>query len=499
MRGFHVAIVVCAVAAFCGVISPALAQERYRRDWSDHPGMPRQIWDLTHDERGFLWLASEEGVHRFDGREVVPWGRDVVRTVIHSINRDPDGRLVAVAAGGSAYEVNADGLETVLGPDGAPFTDLQDADYAADGSLWLCTDDGLYRRTTDGWTTIDESALRGQMAIRVRGAPDGGAFVGTREGSFVRVYPDHTAETWASGLQGRVMRIAVKDAHTQAFSLRFGPNHGVYLVEGGQVRPVYQAAEVGRRWTGLVFREDTLWAVATGEVLRITDDWNQVEVLGPDQGFETGGSAVVDHEKSLWLTSFRGTYQFTEPDVVLWTEQFGTRRVHRVGSEILVGRWRGPQLRRQSGQWDDLTPDGYHIFDWGGVSPWGTFWFVAVQYPDTPRRRTALLEYRDGQWTHHLTRDFGVYTGAYATDESGALWIAYFNTLWCVPRDGEAPQAVATLAMETAIIKGLSVRDGRVSMAFRYGPFCEGTLNANRSALDGEWNCQTIDGAGELN
>ena len=36
--------------------------------------MPRQNWDMTCDDRGFLCLAAEEGIYRFDGQEVAPEG-----------------------------------------------------------------------------------------------------------------------------------------------------------------------------------------------------------------------------------------------------------------------------------------------------------------------------------------------------------------------------------------------------------------------------------------
>ena len=492
-------VILLVVAAALAPSVPTSARERYRRDWSDHPGMPRQIWDITHDDRGFLWIGSAQGVHRFDGQEAVPWGQDVMRTVIHGLNRGPGGRIVAFTEGGSAYDITSEGLEVLVGPDGAPFEGLIDADYAGDGGLWLCDDSGLFRRgRNDDWIRVDPPELAGQTPSRIRGAPDGGAFVGTSQGSFIRIYKDSTAEVLMSDPTGRVTRIAVKDEQTQAFGLRFGPNHGVYLVEDGHVRPVYQKAEFGRRWTGMAFRDETLWVAATGEILAIGDDGRRVERFGPDQGFPTGGKVVIDHEKSLWLTSFRGLYQFTEPDVILSTKMDGTRKVHRVDSEIVVGRWQGPYRLDDSGEWQPLAPDEYRIFDWGGVSPWGSIWFVGVTDYGTPQRRSVLLERRGDVWVRHLTRDCRVFTGAYARDESGVFWLAFYNTLWRVDGEGTAPQPVAPLAVETAIINALVVQGGRVRMVFRHGPYCEGVLDADRITLKGEWACETIDGAEEL-
>jgi signal transduction histidine kinase/ligand-binding sensor domain-containing protein len=494
MPGLRTFIATFVVVALAGVTVPAHAQERYKRDWSDHPGMPRQIWDLTYDDRGFLWLASEEGVHRFDGREVVPWGS--VSDSIVGINRGPDSRMVAYTDVGAGFEVAADGLRPLQD---IPFERIRDAVYDAKGGLWVGAESGLFRRDVDGqWTQIEPPELVGQTPLRVVAAADGGAYVGTVEGSFVRVHPDDSAEVWMSDPRGQVTRVAVKDEQTQAFALRFGSGNGIYLAENGVVRPIYIREEVGRRWTGLVFRGETLWAVSTGEVLAITENGNRIELLGPEQGFDPGGEAVVDHEKSLWMASFRGIHQFTEPDVVLWTELDGARAVHRIGDDTVVGRWRGPHRRVGEGDWQPLTPEGYVIFDWGGVSPWGTLWFVAVQYPDTPRRRSALLELGSTGWRHHATRDYGVFAGAFAADDSGVFWLAFHNTLWRVDGEGATPRAVAELAVDKGVFSGMVVEGDLVRMAFRNGPYCEGKLNAERTALEDDWACDTIEGAGQL-
>ncbi|HXV74781.1 MAG TPA: ATP-binding protein [Candidatus Polarisedimenticolaceae bacterium] len=504
MRGPRSARLSRATAALCAAliatwtaVPPAVGSERYRRDWSDHPGMPRGIRDLDYDDRGFLWLASEEGIHRFDGQEVVPWSPPGVREVV-GINRGPGGRLVAFAEQGAAWEVVASGVEALDHAGGTRLGNVHDADYGPDGMLWVCDDAGLFRRDAVGsWSRVALPPPEGQVPIRVRGAPGGGAFVGTNRGAFVRVGADGAVQLLFAEPSGLVTRIAVKDGRTQAFALRYGTEHGIYLVEDGAARLVWRPAS-GPRWTGLAFRDDTLWVASTVESAAILDDGRRVEPLGPEHGFPPGGDLVVDHEKSLWLTSLRGTYQFPEPDVELVTEMFGTREVHRVRSDVVVGRWRGPHRLEADGGWRALGPAGYEIFDVGGVAPWGSTWWVAVREPRTPRHRATLLEIRRDGWTEWVVRDYGVFDGAYATDERGKFWIVFDDTLWRVDRAGAAPRPVAKLALEKAVPTGLVVDGGRARAAFRYQPYCEARLNAAGDALDGAWECETIEGAREL-
>ncbi len=86
----------------------------------------------------------------------------------------------------------------------------------------------------------------------------------------------------------------------------------------------------------------------------------------------------------------------------------------------------------------------------------------------------------------------------YAIDESGVFWIAYHDKLWRVDKEGAAPEPVAPLAQELLETVGMELQADRVMILQRYGSYCEGILDTGRRALDGEWACETIEGAGEL-
>ena len=69
----------------CMVLLPALASgagatssERLRRAIHEIPGVPMGAADVAQDSVGFLWIAGDEGLARFDGYEALRWAPEVM-------------------------------------------------------------------------------------------------------------------------------------------------------------------------------------------------------------------------------------------------------------------------------------------------------------------------------------------------------------------------------------------------------------------------------------
>jgi ligand-binding sensor domain-containing protein/signal transduction histidine kinase len=120
-----------------------------------------RVGSLYQDRRGYLWVATPEGLSRFDGAEFVTYGAadGLPHVVVNAVTEDPRGRLwVATNGGGLARlaEEDRDGTRPRDRARDRPFVAVRVSDtnggqrvnsviFDRRGVAWCATDDGLYR------------------------------------------------------------------------------------------------------------------------------------------------------------------------------------------------------------------------------------------------------------------------------------------------------------------------------------------------------------------
>jgi diguanylate cyclase (GGDEF)-like protein len=131
----------------CGT---ALAERgRYAfRTYSDEDGLANLTVEcLLQDATGFLWIGTQEGLFRFDGRRFVRFGREqgLPSTKINVLHETASGRLYAGTRSGLAV---LDGLRFVpLGAQvGLPESTIPDSGVVSDssGTVYVATTKGLF-------------------------------------------------------------------------------------------------------------------------------------------------------------------------------------------------------------------------------------------------------------------------------------------------------------------------------------------------------------------
>ena len=132
------------------VLLPAgLCGQRYSfKHYDRETGLPNQsVTTLLQDRTGFLWVGTENGLFRYDGRRFR-------------------------------------GFTTA---DGLPSSQVEALEQTRDGTLWVATLSGLARLTGDRFETVDFSPGRGTMAL----ASDslGRLYVGTSQGLLISRSP----------------------------------------------------------------------------------------------------------------------------------------------------------------------------------------------------------------------------------------------------------------------------------------------------------------------
>ncbi|MFZ6000003.1 MAG: two-component regulator propeller domain-containing protein [Bacteroidota bacterium] len=62
----------CTLLFSAGLISSALSQEYHFQNFTELTGLPSsETYDVFQDRTGFIWIASDNGVVRYDGEEFV--------------------------------------------------------------------------------------------------------------------------------------------------------------------------------------------------------------------------------------------------------------------------------------------------------------------------------------------------------------------------------------------------------------------------------------------
>ncbi len=210
-----------------GALDPRRALTQYlRRSWTSDQGLPQNsVQAIAQTPDGFLWLATQEGLARFDG----------VDFEVHSAATDP------------AFSVN----------------NVQSLLVSADGTLWVGTEGGgVVRRTPLGFEALEIPENARSRSVRcLAEAPAGTLWVGTA-GGLLRVAGDRLEEVVPSErLQKSGVNAIVPDGRGGLWLGTYG--RGIFHFRDGTLEPapfqdrlpsqrIYtlRAGEGGELWIG---------------------------------------------------------------------------------------------------------------------------------------------------------------------------------------------------------------------------------------------------------
>ncbi|MCW1922017.1 histidine kinase [Luteolibacter arcticus] len=134
--------------------SPVRGASYLNRIWQTGDGLPsNSVNGVVRDREGFLWLATGNGVARFDGLrfELHSIVDGLPDTMIHSLHLDRSGRIWVGTRRGAAYRENGKWLI----PQGIPNEQIYSLGEAQDGSIWLGTYTECWRWSQGKATRVD--------------------------------------------------------------------------------------------------------------------------------------------------------------------------------------------------------------------------------------------------------------------------------------------------------------------------------------------------------
>jgi signal transduction histidine kinase/ligand-binding sensor domain-containing protein len=428
------ALLLCARAA--GGLDPERpAGEFARRAWQTDSGLPQNtVHSIAQTPDGYIWVATEEGLARFDGLSFKVFDRQNTPALksndVRALLVGSKGGHLWVCTAAGVTLLYADKWRTFTTADGLAGDDVAAAYEDRTGAVWFATSAGLSRWKEGkftSFTTKDGLAGGGVLAVAEdTGDPAGNVWVGTDSG--LSRFREGRFESFgaAEGLPpGGVSAIA----RGEDGCLWLGTPSGLACLRGEGVR-TYTTADglPADRVTSL--REGSggdLWVGTAAGLARMRG--GRFETFeGEDDGLSDGIilSIFEDAEGSLWVgTESEGLTQLKDRKFTTYTTREG------LASDLVKSIYED----RQGGVWVGTYGGGLSLLKDGRVRNFtteqglpsnivlslaegadGALW---VGTPD------GLSRLRDGRFTTYtsaegLPNDF--VRSIYA-DRAGALWV----------------------------------------------------------------------------
>jgi ligand-binding sensor domain-containing protein/signal transduction histidine kinase len=372
------------------------ATAQYQFDtWTTENGLPQNsINDILQTRDGYLWLATNGGLVRFDGARFVVFDRSAegIRSQrLRSLLEDSKGTLWVGSEDGMLIRYRNGKFKTYSAEDGLPQAQAAKVEEDDEGNLWVTWHGAIVAITRfDGerfvnykpedfgrglsgdpaigypWWSQDSAGLHCLVKGRVRTY----SFQrGLPKTQVSRVNADFHGNLWIQTRGAGV--VMATDEKIKLYTMRDGlPSNNVegYFLED---------------------RKGHIWFAEFGGALyRIRD--GKSELLS----ISTSGRFYEDHEGAIWIGTIMGLHRAREPAITLLTEREGLslNRVYTIFQDRKGAAW--------IGTWDD----GLNKFEGGRFTHYG----IADGLPSV--RITCLYE-----------------------DDSGKLWagtdvgLAYFK------------------------------------------------------------------------
>lgn len=461
------------------------AQPTLSRRFAADAGLPASpVWALAQDRTGFLWVGTEGGLVRFDGREFRAWAPEVIRIAVIAVAVSPAGEVVALDARGRLFQVTADGARGLPVPAGAPHRSLRPLVFDHGGRLWMIRGGDLVMREPGGrWTRLPRATIGEERPLVVGSADHGGILVAT-DSSVWRLEADGTARRLLG--RGPVIDVLqLEDGEVAALG------YGLHIIDGAGSRelagPGTWEMPPGRP-IALVERGSTLW-VALDRHLVALRPGHRPEVWGPLDGLEAGGPMLVDREGSLWVGTFTALLQFPEPETRIWNDRHGlpsahTRFLGETDGTLWITTWHGAShLRRNDPAGERMIPFGPHSTSRLCPDPDGALWMSTSD---------GLLRLR-GEAITARHPDIGTLLGCAPTREGG-LWLASSRGLW---RTTDSFAAVTPVASPPEL-DGRSIEAVLEDRGGRMWVGTEGSICARDSDPAGAWDCDRPGETGKI-
>jgi signal transduction histidine kinase/ligand-binding sensor domain-containing protein len=450
-----------------GLPADRAIRQYVRRAWTVEQGLPHgTVRGVAQTADGYLWLATYEGLVRFNGEKFrildKAYSPAVLSNSIVTLLRTADDTLwLGTLAGLMRYR---DGAFETIPMEGGP--DIVNALAAApDGTIWIGTAHGRLLHVA-GRRAVPVNVPLPRTPITTLAANAGGIWIGTSGG--LSRYRDGRLDTWtaANGLSGNTIVTLATDGDDALFvgnatgldRVVDGAAGGIAIEHIGGL-PADQVTALRRD------RDRNLWiGTYSNGIFRLSGAHLDSYGIGDGLLNPTVRTIFEDDEGSIWIGTNGGLEQLRAGAFVNWNEKDGLADavarvifedragVLWVGTANSLSRWNGHRFEKV----DDPRLTGILSIAQGRD---GTMWFGtskgAYRVADG---RTSLFTTANGL-SHDTVR-------AIHEDRRGDVWIATDFGLNRIRADGEVESFSGRGGLGTDYAMAIAEsRDGRIWVA----------------------------------
>lgn len=301
-------------------LDPDKKVNRYLVDqWQTGDGIPyNEIHAIAQTPDGYLWIATLEGLTRFDGMKfsIIPFaGKEEIdpgKTFMPSaLFVDREGTLwIGSSMGLTSYDYRANRFNTFTGADGFSKNRIRRIIKDLKGNLWISLWDGYINRFSGGKFTEFNAAhgLEGKRINAIVENKKGNLLFAARENGIFEYKDDKFFKYPVEGLDGHIIIVMHEDRKGR---LWIGTNKKLFKVTGQRVETFTTADGLSDNYITYILEdsEQNLWIGTLKGLNRIKKDRNGEVTF--EQGLKTFTITCLfeDREKSLWVGTYKSGIQ----------------------------------------------------------------------------------------------------------------------------------------------------------------------------------------------
>lgn len=264
---------------------------------------------LVQDGEGYIWMATFEGLVRFDGLSAEVFNSTNTDAIPHNrftgVYYTENGRVWAVLEYGGIvrFDVDSETFRYFSLPDNDDSYNISDLIFGKNFQPFYVTDSGLFKHTdTDRIQQVFAGENNQEREINDLQIDDDGVIWLATEGGLIRINAETGNRKFV--LPGNNADNRVMAVHRDKYGrLLAGTMHGVFMADDGRLRRVDNTSEMAEKHVRIIYEDDKALLLSTSGGLYRMDENRLTYLEGSDKESDTYEHFYRRSDGELWMVS----------------------------------------------------------------------------------------------------------------------------------------------------------------------------------------------------